>query len=104
MKHTPSKGVYMIAYTDNAHATRIIGKSGAWPKIFGWKYDKPTENIWFEIRKRLDIDGIINFGNGRASHSVVRPPVFLRHFIPFALIMMLVYTTIHIPSVRLYRF
>jgi hypothetical protein len=41
----------MIAYTDNAHATRIIGKSGAWPKRFGWKYDKPTENIPFEIRK-----------------------------------------------------
>jgi len=39
---------------------RIIGKSGAWTKIFGWKYDKPTENIWFEIRKILDIDGIIN--------------------------------------------
>ncbi len=50
-----------------------VGKSGAWPKIFGWKvrclaenirleYDKPTENIWFEIRKILDISGIINFG------------------------------------------
>ena len=55
MKHPPSKGVYMIAYTDNAHATRIIGKSGAWPKGFGWKYDKPTENIGFEIRKIMDI-------------------------------------------------
>jgi hypothetical protein len=28
----------------------------------------------------------------------------LRHFIPFALIMVLDYATIHIPSVRLYRF
>ena len=37
-----------------------VGKSGAWPKRFGWKYDKPTENIPFEIRKIMDISGIIN--------------------------------------------
>ena len=37
-----------------------VGKSGAWPKRFGWKYDKPTENIGFEIRKIMDISGIIN--------------------------------------------
>ena len=49
----------------------LVGKSGAWPKIFGWKVwclaenirlgiRKSLENIWFEIRKILDISGIIN--------------------------------------------
>ena len=48
-----------------------VGKSGAWPKIFGlkvWRLAENirletrcfTENIWFEIRKILDISGIIN--------------------------------------------
>jgi hypothetical protein len=33
---------------------KIFGwKLGAWPKILGWKYDKPTENIGFEIRKNI---------------------------------------------------
>jgi hypothetical protein len=61
-----------------------------------------TENIWFEIRKILDISGIIKMGGGG-----LRPFAdlyILRHFIPFALIMVLVYTTIHITSVRLRRF
>ena len=54
-------------------ADGIIGKSGAWPKIFGWKVRclvenirlgirKSLENIWFEIRKILDISGIIKIG------------------------------------------
>ena len=91
----------------------IIGKSGAWPKIFGWEVRclaenirlgirKSLENIWFEIRKILDISGIINLwvvaAFGRS------PTYILRHFVSFALIMVLVYATIHIPSVRLYRF
>jgi hypothetical protein len=52
----------------------LVGKSGAWPKIFGWKVRclaenirleirKSLENIWFEIRKIWDISGIINFGD-----------------------------------------
>ena len=64
----------------------IIGKSGAWPKIFGWKVRclaenirleirKSLENIWFEIRKILDISGIINFGmDGQAFGR--RLPIF----------------------------
>jgi hypothetical protein len=40
----------------------IIGKSDVWPKIFGLKVRCLAENIWFEIRKILDISGIINFG------------------------------------------
>ena len=105
----------------------IIGMSGAWPKIFGWKLGVSrkifdwkvrrlaeniwletrcfTENIWFEIRKILDISGIIKIWDvdlGRP--SAVRRPVFLRHFIPFALIMVLDYATICILSVRIYRF
>ena len=50
-----------------------VGKSGAWPKIFGlkvWRLAENirletrcfTENIWFEIRKILDISGIIRIG------------------------------------------
>jgi hypothetical protein len=50
----------------------IIEKSGAWPKIFGWKVRclaeniwlgirKSLENIWFEIRIILDISGMITF-------------------------------------------
>ena len=93
----------------------IIGKSGAWPKIFGWKvrclaenirlgYDKSTENIWFEIRKILDISGIIKIGMDGQAFGHSPTCIFLRHFIPFALIMVSGFTTIHIPSVRLYRF
>jgi predicted RNase H-like nuclease (RuvC/YqgF family) len=48
-----------------------VGKSGAWPKRFGWKVRrlaerirleirKSLENITFEIRKIMDISGIIN--------------------------------------------
>jgi hypothetical protein len=37
----------------------IIGKSDVWPKIFGLKVRCLAENIRFEIRKILDISGII---------------------------------------------
>ena len=90
----------------------IIGKSGAWPKIFGWKVRclaenirlgirKSLENIWFEIRKILDISGIIKIGWWRPSAVTY---LYFATFISFALIMVLDYATIHIPSVRLYRF
>jgi hypothetical protein len=87
------------------HGKYLVGKSGAWPKIFGCKYDKPMENIWFEIRKILDISGIINlWGWTGAGLRPFAHLYILRQFIQFALIMVLDYATIHIPSVRLYRF
>ena len=63
----------------------LVGKSGAWPKIFGWKVRCLaennrletrcfTENIWFEIRIIWDISGIINFGWWWP--SAVRRPIF----------------------------
>ena len=90
-----------------------VGKSGAWPKIFGLKVwrlaenirlgiRKSLENIRFEIRKIWDISGIINLwvvvAFGRS------PTYILRHFVSFALIMVSGFATIYILSVRLYRF
>jgi hypothetical protein len=64
-----------------------------------------TENIWFEIRKILDIAGDYkDLGVDLGRPSAVRRPVFLRHFIPFALIMVLDYATICILSVRIHHF
>jgi hypothetical protein len=73
----------------------IIGKSGAWPKIFGWKLGvsrkifgwkvrclaeniwlgirKSLENIWFEIRKILDISGMITFPSLGMLFSILCP-------------------------------
>jgi hypothetical protein len=86
-----------------------------------------TENIWFEspaLGRKYSVVNMINlwkiFGLKLEKYgylwdykdwvvdlgrpSAVRRPVFLRHFIPFALIMVLDYATICILSVRLYRF
>jgi hypothetical protein len=61
---------------------KIFGwKLGAWPKIFGWKYDKPMENIWFEIRKILDIDGIINFGDGHNIATFIHSLCYFYRFL-----------------------
>ena len=92
-------------------------KLGVSRKIFGLKVRclaenirlgirKSLENIWFEIRKILDISGIIKIGWWTGAPAFGHSPtcIFLRHFIAFALIMVSVFTTIHIPSVRLYRF
>ena len=91
-------------------------KLGVSRKIFGLKVwclaenirlgiRKSLENIWFEIRKILYISGIINFGDWDELVGLrLSPTYILRHFISFALIMVSGFTTIHIPSVRLYRF
>ena len=94
-----------------------VGKSGAWPKIFGLKVwrlaenirlgiRKSLENIWFEIRKILDISGIIKIGWWTGAPAFGHSPtcIFLRHFVSFALIMVSGFATIYILSVRLYRF
>ena len=45
---------------------------GRWPAMGNyWKVRRLAENIRLEIRKILDIDGIINFGDGRAHNKEV---------------------------------
>jgi hypothetical protein len=83
----------------------IIGKSDDWTKIFGLKHDVSPKIFGLKLEKILDISRIIKIWDvdlGRP--SAVRRPVFLRHFIPFTLIMVLDYAIFHIISVRIHRF
>ena len=57
-------------------ADGIIGKSGAWPKIFGWKLGVSRKIFGLKLEKSGISLGLKDWGRP----SAVRLPVILRHF------------------------
>jgi hypothetical protein len=79
-------------------------KLGVSRKIFGWKLGVSRKIFGLKLEKYgylWDYKDWVWTGAGLRPFAHL---YILRHFIPFALIMVLVYATIHILSVRLYRF